>query len=83
MALSTIKPATSPRLSAIQLDFSRPGICNRSVNAMIKDAGNDIRWVADEIARIEGVFEGTVNLTVVWDQSFRVALDALNVRFLF
>ena len=83
MALSTIKPATSPRLSVIQLDFSHPPTCNRSVKAMIREAGDDIRRAANEISRIEGEFEGAVNLTVVWDQSFRVALGALNVRFLF
>ena len=81
-ALSTIKPATSPRLSVIQLNFSRPIIAIRSVDALITDTSDDLRWVADEIARIKGEFEGAVDLAVHWDSSFRVVLDALNVRFL-
>jgi len=82
-ALSTIKPATSPRLSIIQLNFSRPVFSNRSANALIEDAGDDLRSVAGEISRIEGELEGAVNLNVVWGQSFREALGALNVSFLF
>ena len=41
----------------------------------------DLRRIADEIARIECEFEGAVNCTVVPNSNFRVALDALNVRF--
>jgi len=73
-ALSTIKPATSPRLSLIKLSFVRPPFANRSIEDLIKDAGDDIRWVVDEIARIEREFGAAVDLTVDWDRSFRVAL---------
>ena len=74
---STIKPATSPHLSVIQLSFVRPITANRSVRALVEDAGGDLRRVGDEIARIESEFEGVVDLTVVWDPSFRMALGAL------
>lgn len=80
-ALSTIDPATSPRLSVIKLDLARPPNAIQSVNALIEVAGDDLRWVADEIARIEGGFEGAVNPTVLRDPSFQVVFDTLNVRF--
>jgi len=73
-ALSTIKPATSPRLSLIKLSFIRPTFTNRSIDALVKDAGDDLRRVVDEVARIEREFGGAVHLTVYWDPSFQVAL---------
>ena len=83
MALSTLTPATSPRLSSIRLGFSRPSIANRSIQDAIKDAGDHLRRVADEVARIERVFEGAVNLTVVRDPVFTVVFDTLDVRLRF
>lgn len=77
MALSTIRFATSPRLSAIQLSFTRPLTTYRSVGSPVDDAGGDIRRVVDEIARIEREFEGAANFTVHWDPLFRMAFDAL------
>jgi len=66
MTLSTLKPATSPHLSTIQLDFScSPGV-TRSVEASIQEVGNDLQRVADEVTRIEREFEGTVSLTAVF-----------------
>ena len=76
-ALSTIKPATSPCLSVVQLTFIRQATANRSVRGLVEDAGGDLRWVTDEITRITSEFEGAVDLTVLWDPSFRMALDAL------
>ena len=72
-ALSTIKLATSPRLSVIKLSFIYPPFANGSIDALIKDAGDDIRWVVGEVARIEREFGGAVHLTVYWDSSFQVA----------
>jgi len=71
-ALSTIKPATSPRLSFIRLSFVRPPFANGSIDDLVKDAGDDLRWVVDEVTRIER--EGVVCLTVDLDSSFQVAL---------
>lgn len=79
--LSTLRSATSPRLSAIRLDFARPPPTGRSVDALIKALGDDLKRVAGEVARIEREFEGAINLTVLLDTSFRVACGALNVRF--
>lgn len=73
-ALSTIKPGTSPRLSVIKLSFVRPPFADGSINALIEDAGDDIRRVVDEIARIERELGGAVSLTVSWDRSFQLAL---------
>ena len=78
--LSTLRPATSPRLSTIQLNFTRPYIASRSVEAAIKATGDDLRWVADEIARIEREFGGAVEVNVCLDSSFEAVSDVLNVR---
>ena len=83
MALSTLRPATSPRLSTIRLDFSRPSTATRSVESAIEITGNNLRQVADEIARIEREFEGAVNLTVFRDPVFEAVSDTLNVTFQF
>ena len=80
MALSTLRPATSPRLSTIRLDFSHPSTATRSVESAIEITGNNLRQVADEIER---EFEGAVNLTVLWDPVFEAVSESLNVRFQF
>ena len=79
MALSTLRPATSPRLSVIELDFTSS--TSARVENMTAGVENDLRRIADEIARIECVFEGTAKVAVVPDSKFRVVLDTLNVRF--
>ena len=82
-ALSTIKRATSPRLSALQLSFARPPTAaNRPVDALIGGAGEDLRWIAGEVARIRREFDGAVNLTMLRDPVFEAAFDALDVRFI-
>ena len=83
MALSTIKPATSPRLSAIRVDLIRSHSTILPAENLIGDTRDDLRWIADEAARIECEFEGAVNLTVSRDSAFKVALDALDVRVRF
>jgi len=81
MALSTIKPATSPRLSTVKLDIC--SLTGEPIETVIAEAGNDLRRIADEIARIEREFEGAVNFIVALDSRFKAALDSLNVRFRF
>ena len=73
-ALSTIKPDTSPRLSFVSLNFVRPRFGHGSTDDLIKDAGDDLRWVVDEVARIERELGGAVYVTVHWDQLFQLAL---------
>jgi len=80
-ALSTLKPATSPCLSAIRLDFSWTSNFTRFAETLIEDMGGDLRRVADEVFRIEREFEGAVNLTTHRDTKFEVAFGTLNVRF--
>ena len=82
MALSTLGPATSPRLSSIQLELAGAPL-NRPANAYIRDMGDDLRRIADEFARIKCDFGGVVNLTVGRDSRIEEVLDTLNVRFLF
>ena len=83
MALSTVKSATSPRLSTIRLSLIRLSIASQSVPSVIEVIGHDLRSVADEVARIEREFGGAVNFTVLRDPEFGVVFDALNVRFRF
>ena len=83
MALSTLRPATSPRLSAIRLNFTGSPTVRKTIEALIKDTGGDLRRTADEMSRIEREFEGAVNLTVSRDSVFKAVLDKLNVGFRF
>ena len=81
MALSTLRPATSPRLSSVRLDLAGSVIVDLSVEPLMKDTGNDLRQVADEVTRIEREFKGAVYFTVVPDSVFKVVLGTLGVRF--
>ena len=78
MALSTLRPATSPCLSSIKLDLCPS--TSRPVKTIITQIGNDLRRIADEIDRIEREYEGVVNVTVDPHPKFRAVLDSLNVR---
>ena len=80
-ALSTLRPATSPCLSSIRLDFSCSHYFDPAIETLIGNMGNDLRLIADEVSRIEREFEGAVNLTVLRDPKFELVLDTLNVRF--
>lgn len=80
-ALSTLKRATSPHLSALQLSFIASSVATRSVGNSIEDMGNDLRRAAGEVARIESEFEGAVELTVFRGPGFKAVFDRLNVRF--
>lgn len=80
MALSTLRPATSPHLSAIKLDFAGPHLPNLPIDTVINDTGGDLRRVAYEVVRIEREFEGAVLFSVTRDSTFEVVLDTLDVR---
>ena len=80
-ALSTLRPATSPRLLAIRLGFTDPPASGQLFEPPIKLTGNvtdDVRRVVDEVARIEREFEGTLELVVHWGPRFH---EVSNVRF--
>ena len=79
-ALSTLRPATSPHLSAIKLRFTRVRSVNRPTKTLIKNMGEDLQWVVDEFARIKHEFERAVSFTVIRDSGFE-ELDTLKVRF--
>jgi len=81
VALSTLKPSTSPHLFHVHLRFTGPthpipGTWNP------ENMGNDLRQIADEFSRIEREYEGAVALGVSRDMEFGW-LDTLNVRFSF
>jgi len=78
IALSALKPVTTPRLSAIRLYFT-DGPIVRSINR----ASNDIWRISHEITRIEHEFEGAVKFTIPRNQGFEVVLDTPNVWFRF
>jgi len=46
-------------------------------------ASNDLRRIADEVARIEHEFQGAVKVTVLRDPRFEGVLGELNVGFCF
>lgn len=79
-ALSTIKPATSPRLSTIRLNFFILALRTDTVKILTKDAGDDLRLVANEVARIEREFGGAVKFTVFLSPGFVAVLDALKIN---
>ena len=80
VALSTLRPATSPHLSAIRFDFNFSVGGAQSVETLIEDVGNDLRRVADEVTRIEREFEGTVNFAAVLDSGFWEVLYTVPFR---
>lgn len=82
-ALLTLKRATSPRLSALQLNFVDSSPRTHPVETSIADMGSDLRQAAGEVARIEREYEGAVKLNVPRDPRFKVAFDTLNVRLHF
>ena len=86
VALSTLKPATSPQLSYICLDFSGPTdtSLSHSFSASVDPEylRNDLRWITDEFTRIEREYGGAVDLVVSRTGSF-VQLDTSNVRVSF
>ena len=82
MALSTLRPATSPCLSTIPLDFVYMPVY-RPVETLVEKMGNDLRWATDEFNWIEREFEGGVKLTVIRGPGYETLLDTLNVRFCF
>jgi len=81
--LSTLRPTTSPCLSAVRLEFTCDPTAAQPIESLIREVGNHFRQVADEVARIEREFDGAVNFTVVPDPKFEVVLGRLNVRFRF
>jgi len=78
MALSTLSPTTSPHLSSPQLTFTGPP-ANPPAKSLIKVMGNDLRWIADQVARIEREFGEAMNITVFRDLKFGEVLNRLNV----
>jgi len=79
-ALSTLGPTTSPRLSAIRLELISHCAINKTIEIIPKNAGSELRRVADELARIEREFGGAVKLTVRRNPGFNVVFDTLDVR---
>jgi hypothetical protein len=65
MALSTLKRATSPFLSALQLNFAASYTRTNPVEPTIEDMSSDVRQTIDEVARIQHEFEGGVKVTVL------------------
>ena len=78
LALSTLRPATSPRLSAIRLDFTGLVIVNGSTDAWIANTYDDLARIADEVAQLEREFEGA-NMTLVQGPVFRAVMETVNV----
>jgi hypothetical protein len=73
-ALSTFKPATSPRLTKVHLGFDYPLDQIESQNSHdhseLEDLDRELHWIARELARIEREYEGTVNIVVMMGEEF-------------
>ena len=82
-ALSTLRPVTSPRMSAIRLNLISHSAAYQSIEILLKNAGSDLRRVADEFTRIEREFEGAVNFSVFRNAGFGAAFDALDLKVRF
>ena len=57
-ALSTLKPATSPCLSTVHVQYLHPSDFDEALDAMAEDLENDIPPVMDEVIRIRHEFGG-------------------------
>jgi hypothetical protein len=70
-ALSTINPTTSPRLSAIKLNFSGrpPWFTPVQLRERLE---NELRFVDEHVGRIEREFMGAVNVAVIRHPGFEV-----------
>jgi len=74
MALSALRPTTSPRLSSLRLVFfGSPSNLPRGFS--IQDMSNDHQRIADQVTRIEREFEGAVNPTIIRDPKFEAVLN--------
>ena len=81
VALSTLKPSTSPHLSDVQ--FRLTGLTHpryTSENWNLENMGDDVPQIAEELTRIEREYEGVADLRVFRGAGFE-RYDTLNVRF--
>lgn len=70
MALSTLRPATSPHLSTIKVILHGLPSAARPTGVFAEEAGDDLQRVTDEVTRIDQEFGGAVNLIVPQDLWF-------------
>ena len=85
VALSTLKPSTSPRLSHVHLGLTGLTCPSRYIlyEALPpENLGGDLRRIADEFSRIEREYTGAVDLSVFGGTGVE-RLDTINVRFSF
>ena len=81
VALSTLKPSTSPHLSDVQLRLTGPTHPHyTSENWNLENMGDGVPRIAEELTRIEREYEGVVDLRVFRGAGFE-RYDTLNVRF--
>ena len=81
LALSTLRPVTSPHLSALGLEFTGSSLDSNPIDTWVKSTGNDLRRISEEVARIERDFEGAVKFTVIRDSTFSAVLNGLQVSY--
>ena len=81
VALSTLKPSTSPHLSDVQLRLTGPTHPHyTSENWNLENMGDGVPRIAEEFSRIEREYEGVVDLRAFRGAGFE-RYDTLNVRF--
>lgn len=80
MALSTIKPATSPYLYAIKLSLIGPPDGTLIDEGSTRALGTELKMTAGQITRIRREFNERIYFIAIRDQWFRVFLESLNLR---
>ena len=83
VAFSTLRPATTPRLSTVRLEFAYEPTLAHLIEIVVEEVISYIELVPCEIARIEHEFEGAVDFTVAVDSEFEAVLGDIDVRFRF
>jgi hypothetical protein len=80
-ALLTIKPATSPHLSTIQLKISGRLLLERIPERSREELIHDLRLIDEEVDRIEREFSGSVNLIVHRYPGYEVCYPSLILTY--
>lgn len=75
-ALSTLKPATSPCLTVVRLNFAVRRFLNRRSMERLRD---DLTLIEREVARVRHEFAGKVHITM--NENIRYRVSGLNSNF--
>ena len=83
VAFSTLRPATSPHLSTIRLEFACEPTLAHLTETVVDEMINYLEQLPGETTRIQREFEGAVDFTVAIDSKFEAVLGKIDVRIYF